>query len=125
MKDTVDFRLIRVPGPMQHMGKGLMGAFVMPSPFAPNDLLRMLSSGPHSIGSLIAGSGGWEHVSVSVVDRCPTWLEMKLVKEIFWDPGELVIQFHPPQKQYINNNEFVLHLWKSPRRIKLPPSDLV
>ena len=28
---------------------------------------------------------GWEHVSVSLPDRCPTWEEMCRVKDLFWD----------------------------------------
>lgn len=43
---------------------------------------------------------GWEHVSVSVPDmphKCPSWEEMCLVKALFWDAHECVVQFHPPE----------------------------
>lgn len=70
-------------------------------------------------------NAGWEHVSVSVdghthCGRLPTWDEMCIVKRLFWKDDELVVQFHPPEKDYINQNQ-VLHLWKSPDPVSLPP----
>lgn len=59
---------------------------------------------------------GWEHVSVSHRDRrianIPTWDEMCVIKNIFWDPEDLVIQYHPPESKYINIHPNVLHLWR-------------
>jgi hypothetical protein len=68
----------------------------------------------------------WDHVSVSIADRCPTWNEMCWIKDLFFDPEECVLQFHPPQSQYINIHPYVLHLWK-PKDIEipLPPSRCV
>ncbi len=64
----------------------------------------------------------WEHVSVSFPDRCPTWEEMSMVKDLFWLPSETVIQFHPPKYKHINHHEFCLHLWKNTaQEIELPP----
>jgi hypothetical protein len=54
----------------------------------------------------------FEHVSVSLPDRCPTWEEMCWVKGLFWGPEELVVQYHPPESEYVNNVRFCLHLWK-------------
>lgn len=77
---------------------------------------------------IIAGDGfGWEHVSVSRKDRCPTWEEMCIVKELFWtEPEDYVIQYHPPRSDYVNLHEYCLHLWR-PIGIALPrpPSMLV
>ena len=68
----------------------------------------------------IASDGmGWEHVSVSTATRCPTWDEMCYVKELFWDPEDTVIQFHPPRSEWINNHPYCLHLWR-PIGIELP-----
>jgi hypothetical protein len=71
-------------------------------------------------------SEGWEHVSVSTRRRCPNWPEMCFVKSLFWAPDETVVQFHPPEADYVNNHSFCLHLWrdtqKEPRR---PPAILV
>lgn len=63
--------------------------------------------------------GGWEHVSVSYSNRCPTWEEMCIVKDIFWNEDETVIQYHPAQKDYVNNHPYCLHMWK-PIGIELP-----
>lgn len=70
--------------------------------------------------------GEWEHVSVSLPDRCPTWEEMCLVKRLFWDDEETVIQFHPPASQYVNRHEFCLHLWKQIGvTVATPPTNLI
>lgn len=68
----------------------------------------------------IASDGeGWEHVSAQVTDvkgdtlgRTPTWEEMCVIKDIFWDKSDFVIQIHPPEDDYVNNHPFVLHLWR-------------
>lgn len=54
----------------------------------------------------------WEHVSISLPDRTPTWEEMCFVKDLFWDPEETVLQYHPPQSEYVNNHNYCLHLWR-------------
>ena len=62
---------------------------------------------------VIASDGlGWEHVSVSRTDRCPTWDEMCQVKAMFWDDEDCVVQFHPPRSEYVDNHPFCLHLWR-------------
>lgn len=59
------------------------------------------------------GSGtGWDHVSVSLPHRCPTWGEMCWVKDQFWREDECVVQFHPPKDDGVNIHVFCLHLWK-------------
>ncbi len=55
----------------------------------------------------------WQHVSVSYPHRCPTWDEMCFVKDLFWSENDLVVQFHPVKKDYINNHKFCLHLWRN------------
>ena len=71
-----------------------------------------------SDGTCLEGTGieTWEHVSVHIDDwgnqRTPSWGEMCLVKDVFWDPEECVVQFHPPKSDYVNNHPHVLHLWK-------------
>jgi len=55
---------------------------------------------------------GWEHVSVSLRNRCPTWEEMCIVKDIFWSDDECVVQYHPPKIEYVNCHPYCLHLWK-------------
>lgn len=61
---------------------------------------------------IIASDGfGWEHVSVSLSYRCPTWEEMCIVKNMFWDEQDCVIQYHPPEAEFINNHPYCLHMW--------------
>lgn len=64
--------------------------------------------------SCIASNGmGWEHVSVSINrKRTPSWEIMNKVKDLFWGEDDLVVQYHPPKSEYVNNHPFVLHLWR-------------
>lgn len=82
--------------------------------------LNVISSGERHGGDPYSAES-WEHVSVSLFNRCPTWREMKFVKDLFWRPEELVVQFHPPHSSYVNQYENCLHLWCSPFAIELPP----
>lgn len=63
---------------------------------------------------LITNGLGWEHVSVSIPSerRCPTWEEMCYIKDMFFDKDEVVVQFHPAEKDYVNNHPHCLHLWR-------------
>jgi hypothetical protein len=48
------------------------------------------------------------------------------VKNLFWDKEDCVIQYHPPEKDYINVHRSVLHLWKPiDIPIPMPPRELV
>ena len=69
---------------------------------------------------------GWDHVSVSIKDRCPTWDEMCYVKGLFFEPDECVLQYHPAEESYVNHHPFCLHLWK-PQGVEfpIPPTNLV
>jgi hypothetical protein len=61
----------------------------------------------------------WEHVSVSTPRRPPNWQEMCFVKDLFWDPEEVVMQLHPPRSQWVNNHPHCLHLWR-PVNVAIP-----
>lgn len=70
--------------------------------------------------SVIASDGaGWEHVSVSFHDRCPTWTEMCEIKDLFWGAEDWVVQYHPAQSDYISYHPYCLHLWR-PIGVDLP-----
>lgn len=77
--------------------------------------------------NVMASDGlNWEHVSVSLPTRCPTWDEMCRVKQLFWDAEDCVIQYHPSKTEYVNVHEFCLHLWRPMRvSVPVPPSYLV
>lgn len=71
-------------------------------------------------------SDGWEHVSVSLPNRCPNWPEMCFVKDLVWEPEEIVMQFHMPESLNISNHPYCLHMWRNPNiEQALPPSILV
>jgi hypothetical protein len=75
-------------------------------------LLALVSAGSDEIP--------WQHVSVTVHEsnyarparRCPTWDEMCWVKSLFFDDDEVVVQYHPAKRDYVNVHPFCLHLWK-------------
>ena len=70
--------------------------------------------------AVIASDGeGWEHCSVSLSKRIPKWEEMCLVKSLFWDDEDCVVQYHPPKSSYVNFHANVLHLWR-PIGIEMP-----
>ena len=81
---------------------------------------------PREMAIIASWAGGWEHVRASLRNRCPTWDEMCLVKDIFWRDDECVVQFHPPKNEYINVHPYCLHLWrKIGEETYLPPKEFV
>lgn len=80
-------------------------------------------------GTVVCSTGaGWEHVSVAPIKRriVPSWDDMCMIKDIFWNKDEAVIQIHPPEEDYVNNVPNCLHLWRcSYKEMVLPPSVLV
>ena len=92
-----------------------------------NGAFRLPTRPGHSPLQIIASDGlGWEHVSVSRFDRTPLWDEMCRLKALFWDDQDCVVQYHPPEADYVNNHSHCLHLWR-PVGVELlrPPSLLV
>lgn len=84
----------------------------------------------HSCGSIVmvvSSDGlGWDHVSVSLKNRCPKWEEMCFIKDLFFDPEETIVQFHPKRSEYMDNHPYCLHLWrKQDQEHELPPSFMV
>ena len=55
---------------------------------------------------------GFEHVSLSKRRGTPSWEEVCFIKDLFWSDDDLVVQFHPPKKEYINVHKNCLHLWR-------------
>lgn len=66
-----------------------------------------------------SNSGGWDHVSVSFRNRCPSWEEMCRVKKIFFNDDEACIEYHPAKDNYVNLHPYCLHMWK-PQNIEIP-----
>lgn len=53
----------------------------------------------------------WLHVSCSLPDRPPPWMDLRLVKDTFIGTDRKAIQVFPVQSEYVNLHPFVLHLW--------------
>ena len=66
--------------------------------------------------------GGWDHVSVSRLDRCPTWEEMSWVANKFFANNEYAMQLHVPQTEHINMHPYCLHWWR-PQNTDIPLPD--
>lgn len=74
----------------------------------------------------VANALGWDHVSVSLNDRCPTWDEMSWVKGLFFGDGECAVQFHTTEAERINLHPFCLHLWRRvDKDFPMPPQECV
>lgn len=98
-----------------HINDGTCGVFNLVSPV----------DGEH-IGVIATCGGGWDHVSVSREDRCPTWHEMEYVKRLFFKEHECAMQLHPPVREYVTGewpgrrSIYTLHLWRPTRGPKIP-----
>lgn len=81
----------------------------------------------HHLRVIAAIDHGWDHVSVSMEHRIPTWEEMSFIKNTFFKPDEMAIQYHMPEKDHINIHPNCLHLWRPhmPKIILVPPKHLV
>jgi hypothetical protein len=74
----------------------------------------------------------WEHVSATMYRyltpnnkkySTPTWDEMCVIKSLFWEPEDCVVQFHPPESNYVNEHKHVLHLWRPlEETMPMPPT---
>ena len=116
IKQLEQFRI--TTGPIASSpGDGVNGSFLIPGPSG-STLGVIVSNGKHweEAGLPLPV---WEHVSVSLPTRCPTWEEMQFIKNQFWDKTECVYQFHVPEKEHVNFHPHVLHLWR-PVGVDLP-----
>lgn len=108
---------------------GQLGAFQIPSVIPGRDLMVIASAGSDWLESGLEGEPR-EHVSVRAVshgrDHAPTWSEMCQMKNVFWGKSDCVIQFHPPEEDYVNTHPYVLHLWRPTiTAIPMPPKGCV
>jgi hypothetical protein len=95
---------------------GFNGAFFIPYWKDPTLVFKVVCS----------DGSGWEHVSISLPKRCPSWDEMCWLKSLFWDDEEAVMQLHPPKSTWVNNVRTCLHLWRPTESpIPLPTEMLV
>ena len=85
------------------------GAFRVRSETAPNQSMIVLAS----------SGNGWDHISVSLRGRCPTWAEMEQVKRMFFREDEVAMQLHLPPADHISHHPHCLHLWR-PLNVSIP-----
>ncbi len=121
-------------GPMRtDASYGCNGAFLLLSP-EPGWALEIIASDGQREDVIAEGvpeAEGWEHVSIHAANRAgktrtPTWREMCFVKDLFWEPEDVVMQLHPRRSQYVNLHPHTLHLWRSRlHQIPEPPANLV
>lgn len=78
-----------------------------------NGMFRFSLDG-HIVRCIASDGEGWKHISVSLEreNKCPTWKIMCHVKDLFWEPDDVVVQFHPKKKDYVNWHPYCLHLWQ-------------
>lgn len=78
---------------------------------------------------IISDGEGWKHVSVSLAqfpNHTPSWEAMCEVKDLFFEPEDCVVQFHPPKSRYVNTHPGCLHLWQSlNEKQPVPPQEMV
>ncbi len=105
----------RIEHPNGGMGDANNGMFMLKSPKDRSSIMVIISDGL-----------GWEHVSISRQDKTPTWEEMCHIKDMIFDDDEVVIQYHPKKKDYVNMHQHCLHMWRPiNEELPIPPSILV
>lgn len=82
-------------------GDSNSGVFEVPGPRI-SRLLRVIAT----------ADAGWDHVSVSLSNRCPTWEEMEHIKRLFFRDDETAMQLHVPPTDHVNVKATCLHLWR-------------
>jgi hypothetical protein len=89
---------------------------------------------PRFLLVIASDHGSWEHVSVHCETEdhkqyTPRWDEMQAMKELFWSPEDVVIQYHPAQSHFVNIHANTLHLWRLyggwEEFLPMPPVELV
>lgn len=69
---------------------------------------------------------GWEHLSVSMPSKTPSWEQMCMMKDVFWNKDEACVQYHPKEEDYVNMHQHCLHIWKpTEQELPTPPHILV
>lgn len=105
-------------------GRLLHGPLASHSTDGNNGMFYVVCQGV-TLAVCLSDGAGWDHVSVSRSDRCPTWEEMCFVKTVFFREDETVLEYHPAKRNYVNDHPYCLHLWRPQQQdIPLPPSQL-
>lgn len=75
---------------------------------------------------IFSWGGGWEHLSVSMPHKTPSWDQMCMMKNIFFNEEECCVEYHPRKSDYVNNHAHCLHIWRPiGQEIIIPPKIFV
>lgn len=107
---AVESYRIQPPGRESNYGDPF-GVFMVPFARTGVTLAVIASDGDYEAAGL-PREYAWEHVSVSLKNRCPNWPEMDFIKGLFWRDDETVMQLHVPRSEHINVHNNCLHLWR-------------
>src|SRR5215203_4408658 len=108
MRNLMELNAFRVNHPILGSGDETCGPFVIPSKTTGQKL------------NVIASSDlGWDHVSVSLTNRCPNWPEMEQIKRLFFKDEEWAMQLHAAPSDHINVHPYCLHVWR-PQQVAIP-----
>lgn len=72
----------------------------------------------HELAFIVSTTEQWDHVSVSLKNRCPNWYEMEHVAQLCFRSDEYAMQLHVPRSNHINAHPNCLHWWR-------PQADLI
>lgn len=116
MKFPEQFRWASARPPYNTKHGDPFGLFIIPPRSAKGRALKVMA--------VDGEDTDWEHVSVSLMDepkKCPSWDEMCIIKSLFWEDEEWVVQFHPAKSDYVQNHVGCLHLWRPVEGFSTPP----
>lgn len=90
-------------------------------------MFRVASNADGKEITVIASVGdGWDHVSASRDDRCPSWEEMEQIKRMFFKDEETAFQLHVPPSDHISFHPHCLHIWRPvDGQFPVPPAWMV
>ena len=79
-----------------------------------------------NLNFIVSYQMGWEHLSVSMPSKTPSWDQMCRMKDIFWNKDEACVEYHPKEEDYVNMHQHCLHIWKTTEEyLPTPPHFLV
>ena len=89
-----------------------------------------ITDNKHAFVICSKNSMGWDHVSLHITEasgepikRTPSNEDMQFIRNLLFLEDEIVTEFHPAKKDYINNHPYVLHMWHSTNDcIEIPTS---
>jgi len=106
MRDLTHLDKFRVPL-FGEMGDAFNGSFIIPG------------RNGYKLKVIASDEMKWDHVSVSLKNRCPNWHEMSFIKSLFFQENEVCFQLHVSHKDHINCHDNCLHMWR-PHNIEIP-----